>query len=250
MTRQTIKFETSVAGKIQRRAKTQTRRPVRHSKLTDGRRVVRPCALRHLETYQLVTVEDRPFEWEALTTAEKIHYSKRGVAPGSTVYKPVETVAEGEFLRVVHEPRIEALIDISEDDLAAEGFEEREEFIEYMAALHGENIETVWVVEFEWTLDGTLFLARQAGSLHPEQYTPSAGLAIDNAPAVDAGTLDRFSREAHDRDELRTELKREERKLSEWLAELENDPATSAHQLASVRKRLEQIDKRRRRKAA
>jgi uncharacterized sporulation protein YeaH/YhbH (DUF444 family) len=119
-----------------------------------------------------------------------------------------------------------------------------------MAALYGEHIETVWVIEFEWTLDGTLFLARQAGSMHPEQYTPSAGLAIDDAPGSTSATLERFSREAHDRDELRTELKREERKLSEWLAELENDPTTSAHQLASVRKRLEQIEKRRRRRAA
>jgi hypothetical protein len=83
--------------------------------------VVRPCAFRHLETYQFVTVEDRPFEWDALTTAEKLQYAKRGVNPGSTVYKTVETVAEGEFLRVVHEPRREALIDISDDDIEAEG---------------------------------------------------------------------------------------------------------------------------------
>jgi hypothetical protein len=250
VTRQAIKFDSAFAGKIQRRAKTQTRRPVRHSKLSDGRRVVRPCAFRHLETYQFVTVEDRPFEWDALTTAEKLVYAKRGVTPGSTVYKTVETVAEGEFLRVLHEPRREALIDISDEDIEAEGFEEREEYIEYMAALYGEHVETVWVIEFEWTLDGTLFLARQAGSVHPEQYTPSAGLAIDDTPVVDIATLERFSREAHERDGLRMELKREERKLSEWLAELESDPTTSAHQLASVRKRLEQIEKRRRRRAA
>lgn len=250
MTRQTIKFEPSFIGKIQRRQKTQTRRPIRRSKLTDGRHVLRPCAYREFETYQLVAVEDRPFEWDALTGPEKLDYGRRGVRPGSTVYKTIETLAEGEFLRVLAKPRLEALIDITEDDLAAEGFEEREEFIDFMAALYGEHVETVWVVEFEWTLDGTLFLAKQAGLRHPDQYTSSADMAIDDAPAVDAASLDRFSREARERQAGRKALQTEQRKLSEWLAELEADPTTSVHQLASVRKRLEQIEKRRQRKAA
>ena len=188
MNAQHIKVDASFIGKIQRRQKRQTRRAVRFSKLSDKRRVMRPCAYRELETYQLVSVEDRPFEWDALTSVERLAYLKRGAREGSTVYKTVATEVTGEFLRIVR-TRTEAMIDISDEDLLAEGFEEREEYLEYMGAVYGEHVETVWVIEFEWTHDGTLFLARQNGYAYPEQYTARIGQAVDDAPAVDPEVL-------------------------------------------------------------
>jgi hypothetical protein len=190
----TIPFRAEFIGKIQRRQKTQTRRPVRRSKLNDGRRVIRACAFREGQHYQLVSVEDRPFAWSALTDEERIRYGALGFGEDSTIYKTIETALDGEFLRVLRRPHQEALIDISEDDLAVEGFDEREEFIEYMAATYSEHVETVWVVEFEWTIDAPNLLANQAGHMHPEQYVHTAADALPLEPeGVDAETLKHFA---------------------------------------------------------
>lgn len=245
MNAQQIKVDAAFIGKIQRRRKTQTRRAVRFSKLRDRRRVMRPCAYRELETYQLVSVEDRPFEWDALTSAERDVYRKRGAREGSTIYKTVATEVTGEFLRIVRKPHTEPLIDISDDDLAAEGFDEREEYLEYMGAVYGEHVETVWVIEFEWTHDGTLYLARQNGYAHPDQYTSRIGQAVDDAPVIDPDELktsamknrERFKEFRRDEKAwLESELKEARRRATRG--------ADMTFQIAHLRRQLGQMGRR------
>jgi hypothetical protein len=160
------------------------------------------------------------------------------------VYEKRATTMEGEYVEIVGVER-QPLHWADDDEAEAWGHETREDYIEDWQERHGRSVSDTYVVRFRYAVDMPILLAKHG------DYTHSDFDAVAEEPeAVDRGTLERFTRDAHERDGLRMELKREERKLSEWMAELENDPTTSAHQLASVRKRLEQIEKRRRRRAA
>lgn len=200
------------------------------------------CRFREGRIYKLTRVSDVP---EPLTHAACGGAGCEQCDEGQvTVYRRVARPLEGEYVLIVGKPHRQGIDAVSDADVLREGFESAEEWLDVFQCDHGDYGE-VWRVQFIYTTDVPRLLAKH------DSYTHSEYDAVSEEPeAVDADTLDRFTREAHDRDSLRTELKREERKLSEWLAELENDPSTSAHQLASVRKRLEQIDKRRQRRAA
>lgn len=160
------------------------------------------------------------------------------------VYEKRATTLEGEYVEIQSVER-QPLHWADDEEAEAWGFETREEFIEEWQSENGKNVNDTYLVRFRYAVDMPNLLAKHGS------YTHTDFDAVEGEPeAVDAHTLERFSRDARERHELQKDQQREERKLSVWLAELEDDPTTSAHQLASVRKRLEQIDKRRQRKAA
>lgn len=202
----------------------------------------RSCRFRAGQMYQLERVTDVP--------ERVVHGDCDGVGCAHcdegfvTIYRRVSASLEGEFIEIAADPRRVRTDAVSDADALREGFESAEEWLDVFEADHGDYPE-VWQIEFAYSVDAPRMLA------HHGDYTRSEFDALSDEPeAVDADTLDRFARQAHQRDQERKDTRREERRLSEWLAELEDDPTTSAHQLASVRKRLEQIEKRRQRKAA
>lgn len=202
----------------------------------------RSCRYRAGALYQLERVADVPEKYRhALCNGDSCEHCEDGWV---TVYRRVTSAVPDEFVEITAEPRRVRVDAVTDDDALREGYESAEEWRDVFECDHGECAE-VWRIEFSYSIDAPRMLA------HHGDYTRSEYDAVADEPeAVDSATLDRFSREARQRDENRKEQRREERKLSEWLAELESDPTTSAHQLASVRKRLEQIDKRRHRRAA
>lgn len=221
----TLAFRQEFIGAIRRGEKTQTRRPVRRSKLRDGSRVVRPCSYVPGDLCELVLVDDERVAWADLTLLEQASY--RG-GPFEYVYRRKETPT-GWFLRIGSSRR-EAMIDISDADLAAEGFaDDREGFLEWMGAQYGEHVESVWVIEFERELDVPWMPARQHGYLHPEQYTLSASEAIDRdlGESVDSVTLASFAEHNRTKDTLR--------RLEATAAEL-SDTTSLEEQLAAVRR--------------
>jgi hypothetical protein len=201
-----------------------------------------PCRFREGRIYKLQRVMDVP---ELLEHTECAGVGCESCDEGRvTVYRRVSRPLEGEYVLVAAKPRRQRVEGVTDADALREGFESVDEWRDVFECDHGDYAE-VWRIEFTYTTDVPHLLAKHG------DYTQTDFDALPDEPeAVDPATLDQFVREAHNRDERRDEQQREERKLSEWLAELEDDPTTSAHQLASVRKRLEQIDKRRQRKAA
>lgn len=202
----------------------------------------RACRYRAGQLYQLERVADVP---EQVTHQDCGGNGCAKCDVGQiTVYRRVTNALAGEYVEVLGEPRRKAIERVSDDDALREGYESADEWREVFECDHGDFAE-VWRIEFAYSTDAPRMLANHG------DYTRSEFDAVSDEPeAVDADTLDRFARAARQRDDERKDNQREERRLSEWLAELEEDPTTSQHQLASVRKRLEQIDKRRQRKAA
>jgi hypothetical protein len=217
---------------------------VRRGELGVLRRPVaaKPCPLKVGRFYALERVEERHEENCPQCAGEGCEEcADHGTV---VVYEKRATTMEGEYVEIVGVER-QPLHWADDDEAEAWGHETREDYIEDWQERHGRSISDTYLVRFRYAVDMPILLAKHG------DYTHSDFDAVAEEPeAVDRGTLERFTRDAHERDGLRMELKREERKLSEWMAELENDPTTSAHQLASVRKRLEQIEKRRRRRAA
>jgi hypothetical protein len=87
----TIKFRPALVNQIRHGRKTMARRPVRYSKLSNGQRVLRPCAYRENDYVQLVEVDDKRTPWDDLTAAERVKYRKAGFGPGAIINLPVET---------------------------------------------------------------------------------------------------------------------------------------------------------------
>ena len=200
-----------------------------------------PCRFRAGRIYKLQRVADVPELVEHSACAgEGCEHCDQGQV---TIYRRVTRPLDGEYALVTAQPRRRRVDAVTDAEAAREGYESADEWRDVFECDHGDYAE-VWAIEFTYTTDAARFLARHG------DYTYSEHDAIDDAETVDDETLERFTREARNRDERRKDTEREQRKLSEWLRELEDDPTTSAHQLASVRKRLEQIDKRRQRKAA
>lgn len=226
MTRhKTLTFRAEFVGAIRRGEKTQTRRPIRYSKLNDGGRTLRPCPWPVGELCEIVAVSEERVDWSDLTVAERLEYPG---GPYESVYRQKEEPTDW-FARVMAIRR-EALIDISDDDLEAEGYEDdREGFIEAMQAHHGEHVDTVWVIEFELDHDVHWMPARQQGYMHPEQYTLNAGEAIDATlgERVDPATLASFAEHNRAKDTLR--------RLSAT-AERLDDTASLEQQLSQVRR--------------
>lgn len=201
MTRhKTLAFRQEQVGAIRRGEKTQTRRPIRFSKVAGGR-VMRPCPWPVGELCELVVVSEQRVAWSDLSYAERVGYPH---GPYEYVYRQKEEPA-GWFVRVTGH-RTEALIDVSEDDLIAEGYaDDHEGFIEFMQANYGGHVDTVWVVEFELDNDVHWMPARQQGYRQPEQYTLSSREAIDDtlSEGVDASTLASFAEHNRAKDTLR-----------------------------------------------
>lgn len=204
MNHPTIKFRPALVNQIRNGRKTQARRPVRYSKLSDGRRVMRPCAYRDNDHVQLVEEDEERTLWADLTTAQRVKYGKQGFGPGNVINVPVERPCEADFVRIDGTPALQALVDVSDEDITAEGFGDREEFFDYYEATYGQYVQTVWVIGFQWTSDVTRFLAEQAGHVHPEQYVYSLGGALrGERDSVDAATLNEYARQNREKDKLR-----------------------------------------------
>jgi hypothetical protein len=256
----TIKFRPTLVNQIRHGRKTQARRPVRYSKHIDGRtgrprRTMRPCPLKENDVVQLVEVDEQPCAWDDLSAAERVRYAKLGFGPGATIYRQQESPCESDFIRIEGTPALQALVDASDEDIAAEGFGDREEFFDYYEATYGQYVETVWVIGFQWTSDVTRFLAEQAGHVHPEQYVYSLGGALrGERDAVDPQTLSDYARQNRDKDRVRKLERRarrldDKRSIDERLAEYRRMGLSTRDTERLIQRKLKELEDKARRAA-
>jgi hypothetical protein len=221
-----VRFPKELIGSVRRGELTVLRRPV------NGR----PCPFKSGRFYVLERVEDR--HESACPACSGEGCEECGDHGTLVTYQKRATTLDDEYVEITEVAR-QPLHWADDSEAESWGFETREDYIEDWQERHRSG--DTYLVRFTYATDMPNLLARVSG------YTHSDFDAVPLEPeAVDKATAEDFAKHAQQRDERRKEA----RKLSEWLAELESDPTTSAHQLASVRKRLEQIEKRRRRRAA
>jgi hypothetical protein len=222
-----VRFPKELIGSIRRGELTVLRRPVNN----------RPCPFKSGRFYVLEKVEDRHEHLCPECSGDGCE--ECGDHGTFVTYEKRATTLDDEYIEITEVAR-QPLHWADDKEAQSWGFETREDYISDWQERNRSTVDT-YVVRFTYATDMPNLLAKVSG------YTHSDFDAVPMEPeAVDKATAEHFAKHAQERHEAR----QEERKLSEWVAELENDPTTSAHQLASVRKRLEQIEKRRRRRVA
>lgn len=102
--------------------------------------------------------------------------------------------AEG---RAVPDARPAILDELPEPIVAAAGFEELADLVDFFRAeLGGPAYQRIWVFEFTLVAERPRFMAHQDGLTHPPQYTTNPARAIDDAEVLDEVTLADFTKRA------------------------------------------------------
>lgn len=226
-------FPPDIARKIGRGEKTMIRRPVA-GPLTDEFGL---CRVKIGRRYPVeYAVASRTSEFDR-STRETVHIA----------------------WMVVTDVRRERLGEITADDAQAEGFARRgfgqaEEFLADWRERHRGELDRdqeVWVIAFDVEPEMPMYVA--TGVIGPPHgdYTTNPHRAIDDAEAVDAATLSRYSKEAADSAAQRAQinqLRRERYELEQRLARARADAARGGVDISSplrvIERQLATIERR------
>lgn len=217
-----MRFRSEFIGQIRRGEKTQTRRPYKGTR----------CSYQAGHFYVIERVETVREEFKDAEGQTRIRYED----VRASLDEHIEVLA-------VHK---QALGDLSEEDAEAEGFPDRESFLDYYEAEYGSQdpASFVWVIEFRLAGDVPMFLARQQGQADPPQYVSSPARAIDDAERVDPAYLSRWAERAHEQAEQQRELRRARDRQLEVEDRLARARARAREQGRDISKHLRVIERR------
>lgn len=239
-------------AEVRRGEKTVMRRPIEPGPQGS----IKPCPVQAGGKYALERIEDVSRTITCPKCQGEEDDCSRCKGKGEvTAYERDRRTLEGEHVEVLSVTR-QKLSDITDDDALLEGsrYECAEDVLDAFEANHDtrDPDTEVWRIEFRYSEDVDYFMARPSigGATKPfggqkiaghGDYTRSPSYAIETVPVVPPRYLEEFAKEA--------ERKRQEKKsLAERVAELE--ATEGPHQLASLEKRVDQLEKRKQRKAA